>query len=148
MMFAASGASDHGVWESMDADFHGGSNETISGRVGLRQLEISLIQLKGVQVASESSGLCWVSLDTSLLAVDIPPIHNGSPISLHLCHHMRLHTLTSTGGDRGMIKSCHLFLAVALSSHGDMIRVVFSQPMSPSLVCWISPTAMRKKVTL
>ncbi len=147
MILVASGASDHGVWESMDADFHGGSNETI-GRVGLRQLEISLIQFKGVQVALEASGLCWVSLDASLLAEDIPPFHSGSPVSLHLYHHMRLYTLTSTCGERGMIKSCHFFLAVALSSHGYMIRVVFSLPMSPSLVCWISPTAMRKKVTL
>jgi hypothetical protein len=43
MMLAVSGASDHGVWKSMDADFHGGSNETMGGLVSLRQLEISLI---------------------------------------------------------------------------------------------------------
>ncbi len=46
-------------------------------------------------------------------------------------------------GERAMFKSCPLLTAAALSSHGDVIRIVFSPPMSPSLVGWVSPTAVR-----
>ncbi len=47
---------------------------------------------------------------------------------------------------RGLIESCLLFTAAALSSCSDVIRTIFSLPMSSSLVCWIGPTAVRKKV--
>jgi hypothetical protein len=51
-------------------------------------------------------------------------------------------------GGRGVIRSCSLLTAAALSSRSDVIRIVFSLPMSPSLVCWIGPTAVRKKVAM
>ncbi len=51
-------------------------------------------------------------------------------------------------GGRGVIKSCRLLTAAALSSRSDIIRTVFSLPKSPSLVCWIGPTAVRKKVAM
>ncbi len=49
-------------------------------------------------------------------------------------------------GGRGVISSCRHLKAAALSSRSDVIRIVFSLLMSPCLVCWISPTAVRKKV--
>jgi hypothetical protein len=51
-------------------------------------------------------------------------------------------------GGRGVLKSCSLLTAAALSSRTDVIRIFFSLPMSPSLVCWIGPTAVRKKVAM
>jgi hypothetical protein len=39
----------------MDASFHGGSNQTIGGRVRLRQLEISPFWFEVVLAASEAS---------------------------------------------------------------------------------------------
>jgi hypothetical protein len=54
----------------MDAFFCGGSNDTIGGHVRHRRPEI-------------------------------PPFsHGGGPIGLHLCHHMRLYTLTSIFGGK------------------------------------------------
>ncbi len=49
-------------------------------------------------------------------------------------------------GGRGVISSCRHLTAAALSSCSGVIRIVFSLLMSASLVCWISPTADRKKV--
>ncbi len=49
-------------------------------------------------------------------------------------------------GGRGVIETCRLLMAAALSSRSYVIRIVFSLPMSSSFVCWISPTAVRKKV--
>jgi len=57
------------------------------------------------------------------------------------CTHWPLHV-----GGRGVIRSCRHLTAAALSSRSDVIRIVFSLLMSPSLVCWIGPTAVRKKV--
>jgi hypothetical protein len=57
------------------------------------------------------------------------------------CSHWPLHV-----GGRGVIETCRLLTAAALSSRSYVIRIVFSLPMSSSLVCWISPTAVRKKV--
>jgi hypothetical protein len=51
-----------------------------------------------------------------------PPFHGGGHIGPHLRHHMRLFTLT-------------LLTAAALSSRSYVIRIVFSLPMSSSLVC-------------
>jgi hypothetical protein len=101
---------------SLDAYCHGGFNEIIGGHVRHQRPEIS------------------------------PPSHGGGPISPHLRHHMRLFTLTPICGGRGVIESCRLLTAAALSSRSDVIRIVFSLPMSSSLVCRISPTAIRKKV--
>ncbi len=56
------------------------------------------------------------------------------------CSHWPLHV-----GGRGVIETCRL-LTAALSSCSYVIRIVFSLPMSSSLVCWIGPTAVRKKV--
>ncbi len=57
------------------------------------------------------------------------------------CTHWPLHL-----GGRGVIRSGRHLTAAALSSRNDVIRIVFSLLMSPSLVCWIGPTAVRKKV--
>ncbi len=59
------------------------------------------------------------------------------------CSHWPLHV-----GGRGVIETCRLLTAAALYSHSDIIRIVFSLPMSSSLVCWIGPTAVRKKVAM
>ncbi len=53
------------------------------------------------------------------------------------CSHWPLH-----GGGRGVMETCRLLTAAALSSRSDVIRIVFSS----SLVCWIGLTAVRKKV--
>jgi hypothetical protein len=37
---------------------------------------------------------------------------------------------------RGVIETCRLLTAVALSSRSDVISIIFSLPMSSSLVCW------------
>ncbi len=55
--------------------------------------------------------------------------------------HWHLHV-----GGRGVIETFRLLTAVALSSRSYIIGIVFSLPMSSSLVCWISPTAVRKTV--
>jgi hypothetical protein len=57
------------------------------------------------------------------------------------CSHWPLHV-----GGRGVIETCRLLTAAALFSCSYVIRIVFSLPMSSSLVRWISPTAIRKKV--
>ncbi len=46
----------------------------------------------------------------------------------------------------GVIEACRPLTAAALCGRSDVIRTVFSLPMSSSLVCWIGPTAVRKKV--
>jgi hypothetical protein len=51
-------------------------------------------------------------------------------------------------GGRGVLKRCGLLTAAALSGRSDVIRIVFSLPMLPSLVCCIGPTAVRKKVAM
>ena len=56
---------------SMDASFQAGSNDTIGGHVRHRRPDIS------------------------------PPFHGGGHIGPHLRHHMRLFTLTPTGGGKG-----------------------------------------------
>jgi hypothetical protein len=48
-------------------------------------------------------------------------------------------------GGRGVMETCRLLTAAALSSRSYVIKIVFSLLMSPSLVCWIGPTAVRKK---
>ncbi len=48
-------------------------------------------------------------------------------------------------GGRGVMETCRLLMAAALSSRSYVIKIVFSLLMSPSLVCWIGPTAVRKK---
>ena len=55
----------------MDASFQAGSNDTIGGHVRHRRPDIS------------------------------PPFHGGGHIGPHLRHHMRLFTLTPTGGGKG-----------------------------------------------
>ncbi len=46
------------------------------------------------------------------------------------------YTMTFTyGGKEGVIRSGHHLMAVALLSRSDVIRIVFSQLISPSLVC-------------
>jgi hypothetical protein len=57
------------------------------------------------------------------------------------CTHWPLHLW-----ERGVIRSCQHITVAALSSRSDIIRIVFSLLMSPSLVCWIGTTAVRKKV--
>ncbi len=89
----------------MDASFQAGSNDTIDGHVRHRRPDIS------------------------------PPFHGGGHIGPHLRHHMRLFTLTPTCGGRGVIETCRLLTAAALSSRSYVIRIVFSLPMSSSLVC-------------
>jgi hypothetical protein len=89
----------------MDASFQAGSNDTIGSHVRHRRPDIS------------------------------PPFYGGSPIGLHLRHHMRLFTLTPTCGGRGVIEICRLLTKAALSNRNDVIRIVFSLPMSSSLVC-------------
>ncbi len=104
MVLGASGVSDQGVWVSIDASFHGGSNDTIGELVRHWRPEL-------------------------------PPFcHGGGPICPHLHHHIRLYTLTIHFGGRGVIRSCR-HLTAALSSRSDVIRIVFSLLMSPSLVC-------------
>ncbi len=61
----------------------------------------------------------------------------GVPHSTHWPLHL---------GGRGVIRSGRHLMAAAISSRNDVIRIVFSLLMSPSLVCWIGPTAVRKKV--
>ncbi len=101
---------------SMDASFQAGSNDTISRHIRHRRPDIS------------------------------PPFHGGAITARTYvitwdCSHWPLHV-----GGRGVIETCHLLTAAALSSRSYVIRIVFSLPMSSSLVCWISPTAVRKKV--
>jgi hypothetical protein len=55
----------------MDASFQTGSNDTIGGHVRHRRPDIS------------------------------PPFHSGGHVGPHLRHHMRLFTLTPTGGGKG-----------------------------------------------
>jgi hypothetical protein len=43
------------------------------------------------------------------------------------------------------METCRLLTAAALSSRSYAIKIIFSLLMSPSLVCWIGPTAVRKK---
>ncbi len=57
------------------------------------------------------------------------------------CTHWPLHL-----GGRGVIRSGRHLTEAAISSCNDVIRIVFSLLRSPSLVCWIGPTAVRKKV--
>ncbi len=57
------------------------------------------------------------------------------------CSHWPLHM-----GGRGVIKTCRLLTAAAQSSRSDVVRIVFSMPMSSSLSVIIGPTAVRKKV--
>ncbi len=59
---------------SIDASFHGGSNDTIGRHVRLRQPEVPLFS------------------------------HGGGHIGPHLCHHMMLYTLTSICGGKGGYK--------------------------------------------
>ncbi len=59
----------------------------------------------------------------------------GGHIGPHLRHHMRLFTLTPTGGGKGVMETCRLLTAAALSSRSYVIKIVFSLLMSPSLVC-------------
>jgi hypothetical protein len=49
-------------------------------------------------------------------------------------------------GGRGMIETCSLLTAAALSSRSDVIRIIFSLPMLSSLVCWFGQTDVRNKV--
>ncbi len=133
---------------SMDVSFQGGSNETIGGHVRLWRPELSLISLKVVLAASGASDQdvwgvygCIFSwrfqwhhqrpCPTSA-AGDTTVSHGGGPIGPHLCHHIRLHTLTSIFGGRGVIRSCHLLTAATLSSRSDVIRILSYLPMSPS----------------
>ncbi len=61
--------------------------------------------------------------------------------------HETIHTDTYMWvGGRGVMETCRLLTAAALSSRSDVIRIVFALPISSSLVCWIGPTAVRKKV--
>ncbi len=57
------------------------------------------------------------------------------------CSHWPLHVGEGVG-----IETCSLLTAAALSNRSYVIRIVFSLPLLFSLVCWISPTAVRKKV--
>ncbi len=59
------------------------------------------------------------------------------------CSHWPLHV-----GGRGVMEAFCLLTAAALSSRTDVIRIVFSLPMSPSSVCWNGPPAVRKKVAM
>jgi len=75
--------------------------------------------------------LCMMVPMIPPLALDIPPSHGGSPISLHLCHHMRLYTLTSTCGERRVIK-------VAISSWGWLSHSAITSSES-SFLCQCRP---------
>ncbi len=101
---------------SMDASFHGGSNDTIGDLVRHRRPELRCFLTAAALLACT----CIIILD---------------------CTHWPLHL-----GGRGVIRSGRHLTAAALSSCSDVIRIVFSLLMSPSLVCWIGPTAVRKKV--
>jgi len=100
----------------MDASFHGGSNDTIGDLVRHRRPELRCF----LTAAALLARTCVITLD---------------------CTHWPLHL-----GGRGVIRSGRHLTAAALSSRSDVIRIVFSLLMSPSLVCWIGPTAVRKKV--
>jgi hypothetical protein len=101
---------------SIDAYFHGGFNETIGGRVRHWRPELCCF----LTAAALLARTCVITLD---------------------CTHWPLHL-----GGRGVIRSGRHLTAAAFSSRSDVIRIVFSLLMSPSLVCWIGPTAVRKKV--
>ncbi len=119
--------------------------------VRLRRLELSLILLKVVFAASGAS-------DQDVWGVYECIFHGGSTsdvggqryrrFSRQCPYQPALYTLTSIFWGRGAISSCRLLTAAALSSLSDVIRIVFYLPMSPSLVCWISLTAIRKKVAM
>jgi hypothetical protein len=143
---------------SMDVSFQGSSNETINGRVQLRRPELSLISLKVVLAASRASdqdvwgvyGCIFSWRFQWLHQWPFPTLAAGNTtLSAHTyvitwdCTHWPLYL-----GGRGVIRSCHLLTAATLSGRSDVIRIIFYLPMSPSLVCWISLTAVRKKVAM
>ncbi len=100
----------------MDASFHGDSHDTIGDLVRHRRPELRCF----LTAAALMARTCVITLD---------------------CTHWPLHL-----GGRGVIRSGRHLTAAALSSRSDVIRIVFSLLMSPSLVCWIGPTVVRKKV--
>ncbi len=67
---------------------------------------------------------------------EIPPFSYGSgPIGPHLNHHIRLYTLTFTfGGKGGDEKLPSSYGGDLLDPPSEVIRIVFSLLMSPSLV--------------
>jgi hypothetical protein len=89
----------------MDLSFHGGSNDTIGGHFRHQRPEMLMFS------------------------------HGGGPVGPHLCHRKSLYTLTSIFGGKGCDKKLPSAQAAALWSRSDVIRIVFSLPMSPSLVC-------------
>ncbi len=88
----------------MDASFHGSSNDTIGSRVRPWKPKISLSSL------------------------------GDDPFGLHLCHQLRMYTLTSTCGGKGG----HYMLPSSYGSgplnRSNINKIVFSLPMLPSLV--------------
>ncbi len=136
---------------SIDAYFHGGFNETFGGRASAAgaiadfvkssfggPMGLSLIRVFRVSMDASFHGDSKDSIGGLVRhrRPDIPPFsHGGGPIGPHLRHHIRLYTLTFTFGGRAVISSCRHLTAAALSSRSDVIRIIFSLLMSPSLVC-------------
>ncbi len=112
----------------MDASFQAGSNGTIGGHVWHRR------PCPTSAAMSDIGGWIYHRL---LMAA---PSARTNIITWD-CSHWPLHVK-----GRGLIESCRLLLASPLSSRSGVIRNVFSLPMPSSLVCWIGPTAVRKKV--
>jgi hypothetical protein len=150
MVLGASGPLIRVCGVSMDVSFQGGSNETIGGRARLRRPELSLILLKlfwwppgplirmfGVSMDASFHG---GSNDTNTIGghvrcwrPEIPPFLMAAALSA--LTYVITCKCTHNFGGRGVIRSCRLLTAAALSSRSYVIRIVFCLPMSPSLVC-------------
>ncbi len=116
MVSTASGASDQGVW-------------------GLYMCIIKAVSMRPSAAVSDFGGRRYHRLFT------VAAISARTYVITWDWSHWPLHV-----GGRGVIETCRLLTAAALSSRSYVIRIVFSLPMSSSLVCWIGPTAVRKKV--
>ncbi len=165
MVLGASGVSDHGVWGIYGCVFsrrfqwdHRRPCPTTAAGVIADLVKSCFCGLRGLW--SGCVGCPWMHL---FMAVPMIPSAAMSDVggwryrrfltAAAISARTYVITWDSTHwplyvGGRGVIRSCDLLTAAALSSRSDIIRIVFSLPLSPSLVCWIGPTAVRKKLAM
>ncbi len=135
MVSTASGASDQGVWGLYRCNF-GDLGGLWSG--SLRCLCMHLFKPVPMLLSAAMSDIGGRIYHRLFMAASLSA---HTYVITWDCSHWPLHV-----GGRELIKTCLLLTAAALSSRSDVIRIVFSLAMSSSLVYWIGPTAVRKKV--
>ncbi len=148
MVSTDTGASDQGVWGLYRCVLswrfqwdHRRPCPTSAARDIADLVKSSFGCLRGLW--SGSLRCLWMHLFKLVPMIPSAAISARTSVITWDCSHWPLHV-----GGRGVIETCRLLTAAALSSRSYVIRIVFSLPMSSSLVCWIGPTAVRKKVAM